>query len=288
MTDETQGIEVIEQDDAPAEGANETSQDKEDGESGERADVEAQARSMGWRPKDEWRGDPDTWRDADEFVERGTTMIPILNKRIEGYESEIGSLREEVATLKQGQRKSEVDAYSRAYRALAAKRRDAAAGGDMKVYDEAETEIAELEKARPKDEPEARGEAQEFDPIVKAWVDRTPWFNSDPDMTQYAATEHGILRSEKPGLSTEENLREVERRVRQRFPAKFGNVRRGGPGTVEGGSRGKGNGSGKRTFADLDDEGKKAFDELVGVGLMKNTKDDRQAYAESYFAQEQG
>ena len=32
---------------------------------------EGQAREMGWRPKDEWEGEPEKWRDAKEFVERG-------------------------------------------------------------------------------------------------------------------------------------------------------------------------------------------------------------------------
>ena len=30
-----------------------------------------QAREMGWRPKEEWEGEPEKWRDAKEFVERG-------------------------------------------------------------------------------------------------------------------------------------------------------------------------------------------------------------------------
>ena len=32
---------------------------------------EGEAREMGWRPKEEWQGEPEKWRDAKEFVERG-------------------------------------------------------------------------------------------------------------------------------------------------------------------------------------------------------------------------
>src|SRR5690606_2616210 len=56
--------------------------------------VVKQARDMGWRPQEDWKGNPDKWVDAHEFVERGEQILPILraNNR---------DLRENVLTLKQ-------------------------------------------------------------------------------------------------------------------------------------------------------------------------------------------
>jgi len=50
------------------------------------SDVEQDARNLGWRPKEEFQGNPDQWVDAEEFVERGKHIVPILkdnNKRLQ-------------------------------------------------------------------------------------------------------------------------------------------------------------------------------------------------------------
>jgi hypothetical protein len=56
--------------------------------------IEQTAREMGWHPKEEWKGNPDAWVSAEEFVDRGEKILPILraNNR---------DLRENVLTLKQ-------------------------------------------------------------------------------------------------------------------------------------------------------------------------------------------
>lgn len=38
----------------------------------------ARAREMGWRPQEEYTGNPDKWVDAAEYVERGEKILPIL------------------------------------------------------------------------------------------------------------------------------------------------------------------------------------------------------------------
>ena len=40
------------------------------------------------RNQDRFKGDPSLWRPADEFVERGETLIPILNKKIRTLEKQ--------------------------------------------------------------------------------------------------------------------------------------------------------------------------------------------------------
>src|SRR3990167_4165256 len=43
-------------------------------------EVEAKAREMGWKPKDEYKDDPDKWRPADEFLRRGEEILPFVQK----------------------------------------------------------------------------------------------------------------------------------------------------------------------------------------------------------------
>jgi uncharacterized membrane protein YqaE (UPF0057 family) len=72
---------------------NEASEDGEQG-GGEVVDAQAEAiepdqevidkaTKMGWTPKTEFRGDPDKWRPADEFVERGENMLPFVGVALE-------------------------------------------------------------------------------------------------------------------------------------------------------------------------------------------------------------
>ena len=41
---------------------------------------EVAAREKGWRPKDEWEGDPDDWRPAKQFLEWGEMRSTIKNQ----------------------------------------------------------------------------------------------------------------------------------------------------------------------------------------------------------------
>ena len=38
-----------------------------------------EAKTLGWVPKDQFRGSADDWVDASTFVERGKQVMPILN-----------------------------------------------------------------------------------------------------------------------------------------------------------------------------------------------------------------
>lgn len=49
-------------------------------------EVEQEARKMGWVEEELWKGDPDKWRPAEEFVERGKNIVPILRDRLEKME----------------------------------------------------------------------------------------------------------------------------------------------------------------------------------------------------------
>ena len=40
------------------------------------ADAETAAREMGWRPKEEFRGEAEKWVDAETFVSRGEHFLP--------------------------------------------------------------------------------------------------------------------------------------------------------------------------------------------------------------------
>ena len=67
--------------------------------------VEQEARTLGWVPQEEFKGDPNRWVDADTFVERGHTVMPILRKNNERLETLVKQQAEELNKMKDAELK---------------------------------------------------------------------------------------------------------------------------------------------------------------------------------------
>lgn len=292
-----------------------------DAPSGDDIDTMSKAMEEGWVPKERWKGSPDAWVPASEFLKRGETIRPILQKNLESARGEVKSLQAQMEQQAQQfeERMRRMEAMSRratemakqqAWQEFEAQKERAVEMGDTESYRaisrrQAETvakfdDDSDLEQyAPPKPQPKQEGlrpEAQEFISRNKEWWER------DAGMRGFAEGVHQQLLRESPGMSLADNLAEVDRRVRETFPAKFG-LTRNRPHTpaVEGGNRGNGsvsNGRGK-AWGDLPPEAKKAADQYIredGLFLPKGAdannlterdiKAAREAYAADYWAQE--
>lgn len=62
----------------------------------QRAEVEQRARDMGWAPKENWRGNPNSWIDAPEFVQRGEQVLPILQANLRKGEAKLSTLEQQI------------------------------------------------------------------------------------------------------------------------------------------------------------------------------------------------
>lgn len=87
----------------------EESQEENDSE----RDYESEAKEMGWRPQEQYKGDPEKWVDAQEFVERGEHILPILKANTNKLRSELLTRDQEVAKLR-----ASVEASDKAIRVL--------------------------------------------------------------------------------------------------------------------------------------------------------------------------
>ena len=67
----------------------------------EERDYEHDAQQEGWRPKEEWQGNPEQWVDAKTFVERGEKIAGILKKKVDSLEQRLSAA--EVANRKFGE-----------------------------------------------------------------------------------------------------------------------------------------------------------------------------------------
>lgn len=267
-------------------------------------DVESKARSQGWVPQDEWRGDPEKWRPADEFVKRGEELLPVALERSRAAERKAQELEarlaarereseEKLARLErmstaalQRQREQLENAYRNAMR-------DAVTSGDTQRFDQLErdrtTAVADFDKqlseqAQPQRQP---GQPAPLPPDIErqvaTWVQQNEWFNRDPEMNSVAQLHHQRLLREKPGLSIADNLAETAKYVRQRYPDKFGTSERQiiAPMVEGGGGRMAATGNNRRKgVADLSPEERKIGEKFVKVDKLYPNLD---AYAQDLF-----
>lgn len=206
--------------------------------------MESEARRMGWRPKEEYRGAPGGWRSAEEFLKRGQDILPMVRKdlirereRGTKMEEEIKALRQTVDEQKAAMedllrmaRTADERGYKRGIEELKLKRREAASAGDHAAVVAITEQIEEVEEARatappaqpPKAPPAPVPQPPKLDPVVEKFISENPWFNSDPVLHRAMEAEHMALLEDMPGLSLTENLRTAKEAVMARYPKKFG------------------------------------------------------------------
>lgn len=266
----------------------------------ENADTESRAKRMGWTPKEKFKGDPDRWISAEDFVARGENELPILrernrtlDRRLENTERELSGLKttmgEQTAVLTEFRdfaRKGEERAFTRAKAELEAQHRRQVAAADVDGADATRRELVELETTKPAkpaaDPLREKPKTPDVHPEVLEFVEREPWFKANATMRAVAIARHTELFQEQPNLSMSDNLAEVKREIQRRFPEKFDNpARRQAAAVSEPSTTGprKSNGRG---YADLPAEAKKVCDRYLKQ-IPGYTKEE---YCKTYFAGE--
>lgn len=219
---------------------------------------EERARLHGWVPKDEFRGDPERWTDAETFLKRGEEITPILKENNRRLEQRMHEMQSSVQELREFYKKSEERAYQQALKDLQEREERAFEDGDKEAFRAAQAERAKLAKEAPKAEPQQ----PQIDPAITEWKAKNEWFDRDPVAAQAAIALDAKLASDNPHWSVSQVLSEVSRQMQRRFPEHFENQRRSSPPSVEGASRPQAKKRGK-TYGDLPPEAKQQCDKFV-------------------------
>lgn len=221
--------------------------------------VEQKAAEQGWVPQDEWEGDPEQWRPAKEFLDRGE-----LFKKIEDQNRTIKEFKRALEDLKGHHAKTRETEYKRALEALKAQKKAALEEGDAAAVIEIDDQIDLVKDEQSKLRQSAETQPEPgVNPEFAAWMDKNKWYETSQPMRAYADALGRDLAFK--GLSPSEVLAEVERQVRQEFPNKFTNPNRQKPGSVEG-STNKG-GKGNNDLV-LSDEERRVMQRFVRTGVM--------------------
>lgn len=261
-------------------------------------DVEKEARSQGWVPKEEFRGPETAWVDAAEFVERGQKILPILqanNRRLmeeqrkerEKHQKELDELRKTTEEFKAFQK----EAYERKVRELdneiaqiREQKKQAIADGDGDLVVELDDRLDDL-KTQKRDakkveqEPQQEPSQQQVDPALKNWLDsNSTWFGVNRRATALANAIAEDVKDNNPGLSGVAFLEKLDEALAddEDMAKLLGKQKR--PSPVGGGSSNQGRpASVKKSYENLPEDAKRACDKFVAQKLMS-----REEYVSSY------
>jgi hypothetical protein len=245
-------------------------------------EIEAEAKRMGWTPKDQFKGDPDKWRGADEFVERGRNMLPIVRATVKKQEREIAELKQSMKEFGEFHTKTEQRAYAQALADLKQQRADAIAAGDGVAFDKVDSAIDDLKKdIETKGKP---AKTDDSDPVFDDWKIKNKWLD-DPKMEAFGNSAANYLRSIGEKSTGADFLELVTKEVKAKFPDKFENPRRSSAPSVEGGAPAAR--SGGKSFADMPAEARAACERMARNGYADKPKEAaafKAEYVKTFFA----
>lgn len=252
-------------------------------------DWEAEAREMGWKPKDEWTGDPEQWRDAQEFVKRGEEFLPYvraerdrLRKEVERKNKDFEDRIKRLDAANREALKRQKAQYEERLAELDRREEQAVSEGDTEAWKAIRQQREKL-GAPPEAEDESSEAPAGVDPAVQEWASRpeNDWFHTDDAMRAMAITVAG--RVAQNGGDVNAQLRAAEAEVRKRFPEHFG-TQKPRQAVETGGQPPRAGKRESRGVANLPREAREAFDEFVRMGVY--SEKDLPEYAKAYWEQD--
>lgn len=236
-------------------------------------EIEQAAIEKGWRPKEEYTGDPAKWRSAETFLALDEPL-----KRIESQSKELKRVREALEALSTHHKKVKEVEFNRAIKQLQDARKEAFRVGETDQALQIEDRIEELKSEKEniiapeiKLDPEPE---QSIAPEFQEWINANPWYLSNKAMR--AAADAIGIELHKQGLTPKQVLKEVEAEMKREFPNKFQNQKAQRENVVESSTRGSPR---QAEVLDMTPEEKRIMDTIVRTGIMS-----KEQYIKEYKA----
>lgn len=177
-------------------------------------EAEKTAMAKGWVPKDQWKGDPDAWRPAKEFNDRGELIGKIM-----ASQREIEQLKQAVQFMTTQQRKAYLQGFENATKQLLARRDAALDEGDLKTAQQINDRLQEVREAHKEAKQEVRvaqSQPQESS-YFKEWAANNTWYGTDRTLTLHAEALGVAFKEENPNSTESDMLQYVEREIKKEF-----------------------------------------------------------------------
>lgn len=281
--------------------------------------VEEKAKAQGWKPQEEFGGDPKNFVDAETYVKRGEEILPFMKASNRRLNETVEQLQGRLVEQERINRANSLalEEVQTANREVVVERAEQsveeieAAIVDAREANDVQTELKLLRQhaaavgavAKAKEKPAPRQQQQQLNggdltktPEFQSFMQANPWWTEDPVMRAASIEIQNQLYSGgkiTAAMPMAERLTIVADATRAKFGMKDSG-RRGNPSRVEGGGgQGGGNEStaAGKSFSDLPEDAKVACDKagkrlkIGGEGAKYKTIDDwRKSYTATYFS----
>jgi hypothetical protein len=224
----------------------------------EERNYEEEASKEGWAPQDQWKGDPDRWKTAEQFVKDGEKIVPILKSKVDRLEArveEVLQTNKKFSEFTQRSLDREKAEKDRLIKELEEVRKQAVTESDGDAFAKADSQLEEIRNSNKPEETPALA------PAAQAWLGQNNWYGSNEDLTIFADIVSDKLVADGYTHSSPAYFKELTDRIHKRFPDEFGNKNRAKPSSVESGGE-KETGSKSKTFDNLPAEAKRAYQQF--------------------------
>ena len=153
---------------------------------------EQEAQKQGWKPESEWNNPDKQWIDAQTFVERGESILPIVTSqrdraqeknvqlegrvvKLEAANKEFGEYKDEQLARSEARNKDLLNELSR-------RRSQAVADNDGEAYYKADREYEEVRDNMNPPPPQQSNGGNQPNPLFDAWLINNDWYNADPQL----------------------------------------------------------------------------------------------------------
>lgn len=223
------------------------------------------ARKQGWSPKEDWKGDPDKWVDAEQFLDNTAAINKALRKQVKDHANQIDGVN----------RAAQKAIETARQKAIADARRELAQAAEEGNVEES---LAAAERL-------AQASQQTGEATADKFKQKNPWFGQDTAATKWARAAAQVVADD--GGSPSEQLEAAEQAVREKYPKLFDDAPGDSPSrpaskappAVQGGQRATQTAPRAKTWASIPPsiqaQAEKAY---ISKGML--TRDE---YAKTYF-----
>jgi hypothetical protein len=267
-------------------------------------EVQAKAEKLGWIPPTRFKGDPERFVDAEAYIERGETVLPIVKEHNKRLEKQVADLTAANATtaaalkaaqdaIDQIEERHSVDtqkAVEQARKDLKAQLAQASEAGDHEAVAEITDQMTQLNTAEKKAGPVEKKaeEPPAFKPTaeLREWNEENPWFGTNPRKTALALAIAQELREGGESSTGRAFFEKVAAEVEKELGGKAAEPRGDKVEGARNGSENETHARGKKSFASLPSDAKAACDADYKDRIKTKYKtigEWRNRYAEIYF-----
>ena len=210
----------------------------------EASEDEILAASEGWRPQDQFQGDPEKWVDASTFLDRKPFFAKIReqNDAIKRLSSENAAIQELVQNLVQRDLQNATQELNTQRETIMERQKQAFESGDYEEFKKTQQELASLTAAAPA-KTSVKAPAQEVSAapaFYKAWEkENAAWITVPAARAIGDAVAVHIMNDESIKVSADEKLKlalsEAKKAVSKVYPQYFSNPRKSAPAAVSSG-----------------------------------------------------